>query len=308
MGINVGASAITGVYLGDQLLTNGGGDLEQNINTAIDTPLPEDLAKLFLAPDRILTNTSAMQAIANSEPSMDLLMTDGKPAQVMTNYPAAQSIYYNSPYIGKYNPGPADLQKGTLSLGYYGEVVSADFGTFTSGSQSGKGLTATTLAAQLGITQGTMMNDVFTWQKFSWQNEIWYISSKIIRYAISWKAINVAKAVFGGAILTLTRGKFKPYLLTGGVYEPSSNIGTGGDNMWDKLLRPLKSGGSWGTNYNDEQLDFRNGGNGYYTLCRDSNGQNKTLRYGSNGAGANDTYIDNKNYDIGWRPALCFVP
>ena len=208
---------------------------------------------------------------------------------------------------GGYVPGPLTLKKGDQQKGYFGEAQSSEFGLFIDSSQVGKGLDATTLAAQLGITKGTVLGSTITWQKFYWQGDIWYVAMKAIRYGISWDAINAAKAVTGGTPLKLTKGTFYPYLLTGGVYDKSENIGTGGNNMWDQLLRGLLSGGYWGTAYTNAQLDFRKSGNGYYQWCQETNGKYKQMRYGPGGAGA---YTGGSIYDSssdGWRPALRFT-
>lgn len=308
MGINAGANAITGVYLGDQLLTKGGGDVESIIQSAIDKPDAVILGQLLASPDQILSSTDVMTAIANSEAAMDLIVPTGVLVSVLADYPTARSIYYNSPYIGKYPPGRATLAKGTQSCGYYGKIPAIDFGKFTVGSQAGKMLTASTLAAALSITSGSAMNENTTWHKFNWENQIWYIASKAIRYSISWDIINTAKAVFGGTSISTTRGKFLPYLLTGGVYNDSQNIGSGGNNMWDKLLRPLLSGGFWGTNYTDAQLDFSNSDNGHSQWCQENNGGLKQLRYGPGGASALTYSSSASGSGFGWRPALRFVP
>lgn len=310
MGINAGASAITGVYLGDQLLTKGGGDVESIVQTAIDKPDAVILGQLLASPDQILSNSTAMTALANSETAMDLIVPTGLLVGLLADYPTAQSIYYNSPYVGKYPPGRATLLKGTQSCGYYGEIPSIDFGKFTAGSQTGKTLTASTLAAALSITEGGAINENTTWHKFNWENQIWYIASKAIRHSVSWNSINTAKAVFGQIIISTTRGKFAPYLLTGGGYTNASNVIPGGDNMWDKLLYQLKPGGSWGTNYNDEQLDFHTAaeGKGYCHMCQESYKNFKTYRGGYDGADAGIFESYRKEEYYGWRPALRYVP
>lgn len=307
MGINAGASAITGVYLGDQLLTKGGGrSATENIQAAIDAPDTVELVHYIQGPDSILTSPAAMTAIANDKPSLDVLVSSQRFNQMVQYYPEIRAILDQSPYKADYIPGPLTLKKGDQQRGYFGEAQSSEFGVFRDGSQIGKGLDATTLAAQLNITQGSTMNNTITWHKFYWQSDIWYIASKAIRHSITWVAINAAGAVTGNTPLKLTKGTFYPYLLTGGVYSDSQDIGAGGNNMWDKLLRPLLSGGFWGTNYTDNQLDFRNSGEGYYHWCQETNRDHKQLRYGSGGAGA---FADGAIYTTstrGWRPALRF--
>lgn len=309
MGINAGASAITGVYLGDQLLTNGGGgSATENIQAAIDAPDTVELVHYIQGPDAILTTPAAMTAIANDKTSFDTLVNTPQFDVMMQYYPEARAIVEQSPYKNDYLPGPLTLKKGYKEKGYFGEAQSSEFGQFTDGSQVGKGLDATTLAAQLNITQGTMMNNTITWQKFYWQGDVWYIASKAIRYGTSWDTLNAAGAVFGTTALKMSKGTFYPCLITGGIYPDSDNIGSGGFNMWDELLRSLLSGGFWGTGYSDDQLDFRNTGNGARTCCQEKRTY-ITTRYGPGGAASDRSTgsYSTGNY-LGWRPALRFVP
>lgn len=303
MGINAGASAITGVYLGDQLLTKGGGSATENIQAAIDAPDTAELVHYIQGPDAILTTPAAMTAIANDKTSFNALINTPRFDVMMQYYPETRAIVEQSPYKNDYLPGPLTLKKGYKEKGYFGEAQSSEFGQFTDGSQIGKGLNATTLAAQLNITQGSVMNNTITWQKFYWQSDIWYIASKAIRHSISWDAINAAGAVFGTTALKMSRGTFYPCLITGGRYSASNNIGPGGGNMWDELLRPLVSGGFWGTSYSDDQLGFKNSGMGYCHW-----GQEKityiVYRYGPGGASCNSTNSNISANAFGWRPAL----
>lgn len=309
MGINAGASAITGVYLGDQLLTKGGdGSATENIQAAIDAPDTAELVHYIQGPDAILTTPAAMTAIANDKPSLDVLVSSQRFNQMVQYYPEIRTILDQSPYKADYIPGPLTLKKGDQQRGYFGEAQPSEFGLFRDGSQIGKGLDATTLAAQLNIAEGYVMNNTITWQKFYWQGDIWYIAMQAIRHSISWNSINAAGAVSGKTPLKLTRGTFYPCLLTGGVYANSKDVGLGGDNMWDKLLRPLRSSGFWDTNYSDIQLDFRDSGNGYYQWCQEDNANNKQMRYGPRGAGAAGGSTNNIAGFCGWRPALRFVP
>lgn len=308
MGINAGASAITGVYLGDQLLTKGGGgSATENIQAAIDAADTAELVHYIQGPDAILTAPAAMTAIANDKPSLDALVSSQRFNQMVQYYPEIRTILDQSPYKADYIPGPLTLKKGDQQRGYFGEVQSSEFGLFRDGSQVGKGLDATTLAAQLNITEGTMMNNTITWQKFYWQGDIWYIAMAVIRHSIWWNTLNNRGAVTGEVPLNFTKGKFLPCLITGDV--PSlvnngylTNVSPDENNMWGQLLRPLKIGGFWETNYSDTQLDFRNSGNGYYQWCQERD----IARYGSGGSGA---FKGSTTSQVrGWRPALRFVP
>ncbi|MDD7432139.1 MAG: hypothetical protein PUK63_01935 [Clostridiales bacterium] len=307
MGINAGANAITGVYLGDQLLTKGGGDVESIIQSAIDKPDAVILGQLLASPDQILSNSTAMTALANSEAAMDLIVPTGLLAGALADYPVAQSIYYNSPYIGKYPPGRATLAKGTQSCGYYGEIPSTDFGIFTEGSQIGKTLTASTLAAALSITNGIVMNENATWHKFNWENQIWYIASRPIRRNISFNTLKAKKAVNGGATISTTRGKFSPALLTSGN-KFSRNISVQENTMWDKLLRSLEAGRYWERHYAASDFGFGATDAMIQWAITDLVTGVMSVRHGADGEIADGRDADSESSYYGWRPALRFVP
>lgn len=300
MGINAGASAITGVYLGDQLLTKGGGgSATENIQSAIDAPDTTELVHYIQGPDAILTAPAAMTAIANDKPSLDALVGSQRFQQMVQYYPEIRTILDQSPYKADYIPGPLTLKKGDQQRGYFGEAQSSEFGVFGDGSQIGKGLDATTLAAQLNITQGTMTNNTVTWQKFYWQGDVWYIASKPIRYNVTWNDINAAGAVFGTTTLKMSKGIFYPYLLTGGEVGNTSD-----DNMWDKLLRPLLAGGFWNTNYSADQLQFWRDRNASYMWCQEGSTEYKTIRQGSKGEIKSEMSASWRSDYAAWRPAL----
>lgn len=302
MGINAGASAITGVYLGDQLLTGGGGgSAMENIQAAIDAPDTAELVHYIQGPDAILTAPAAMTAIANDKPSLDALVGSQRFNQMVQYYPEIRTILDQSPYKADYIPGPLTLKKGDQQRGYFGEVASSEFGIFGDGSQIGKGLDATTLAAQLNITQGTMTNNTITWQKFYWQGDIWYIATKPIRNGVSWDKINAAGSVFGTTTLKMSKGMFSIHLLTGGKSNNSSD-----DNMWDKLLRPLLIGGFWGMNYSAEQLQFQDGKSGSWNWCQEGSTEYKTARSGTDGAIIRTLTSELDSQYSTWRPALRF--
>ena len=71
MGINAGTSAITGVYLGDQLLTKGGGgSATENIQAAINAADTAELIHYMQGLETIAASQTAMQAIAASPVAM----------------------------------------------------------------------------------------------------------------------------------------------------------------------------------------------------------------------------------------------
>ena len=94
MGINAGAIAITGVYLGDQLLTKGGGgNATENIQAAIDAADTAELIHYMQGLETIAASPAAMQAIAASTVAMkELAENQTVMSQVIASQTAMQAI------------------------------------------------------------------------------------------------------------------------------------------------------------------------------------------------------------------------
>lgn len=98
MGINAGAIAITGVYLGDQLLTKGGGgNATENIQAAIDAADTAELIHYMQGLETIAASPAAMQAIAASTVAMkELAANQTVMSQVIASQTAMQAIAANT--------------------------------------------------------------------------------------------------------------------------------------------------------------------------------------------------------------------
>lgn len=101
MGINAGASAITGVYLGDQLLTNGG-DIQNLIQAAIDGPKADDLLYCLKSRELILDNYDATSALLTNDAIFnELFANDIIMPEILDNRTALRVIADNDSLLNK---------------------------------------------------------------------------------------------------------------------------------------------------------------------------------------------------------------
>lgn len=92
-------------------------------------------------------------------------------------------------------PGPKSLIAGDETDGYYGMFSESEF------------FSAESLAAALGLTEGTPITGALTWFKFVHKGKIKYIPKTQLRYSCSWAAIYRAGAMYPAADGT---GAFPP--------------------------------------------------------------------------------------------------
>lgn len=101
MGINAGASAITGVYLGDQLLTKGG-DIQKLIQAAIDGSKTDDLLYCLKSRELILDNYDATSALLTNDAILnELLSNDIIMPEILNNRTALRVIAENDSLLNK---------------------------------------------------------------------------------------------------------------------------------------------------------------------------------------------------------------
>ncbi len=252
MPVNQGGSALKGIYLGDQLLTGGGGDLQS---------------------------------------------------------------------FAKRTPGASELVAGTWDCGYLGTVTADEFGTFDDGSQAGQTLTGTSLASQVGITTGKLINDEITWHKFARDGEVIFVAEKPIRYNLAWTDIAMADCVFGRNKQSIGGLKYSVTLLRGLSNELTSKTSKAGSE-WDDLMISLTDGTF--ANLNDENLGTTTA-NGSSNWCQETTDEENTIGGGSTkyvglyricrgfkGVAGADSYRasivgTSIGWRLGWRPALRFT-
>lgn len=227
------------------------------------------------------------------------------------------ALFLDRESLARYSPGADRLISGDLDCGYYGTVSAAQLGNFEDGSQVGKAVTGTTLAAQIGLTAGTLLNNDIVWHKFTYHGEIIYIAQKPIRHSLCWNDLGKCNAIFGKQVLKIAGRNYRLSLLDGSKqdYEPGNSSVKDNLTEWDALVVPLNasySGIGWNTKLSDADMGFSStGSNGVWSYCRNRTSYNTdqgvSLRGGSGGAGV--TYYNASNVDnyYGWRPALRFT-
>lgn len=194
--------------------------------------------------------------------------------------------------VSSRQPGSNVVLKSSSTAEYYGTADNRDFGTFTDGARSGKEISNVTLPAQVGITAGTAFNEDFLWHKFKINGSFLYIASKAIRYSISLNSINKAGLVIGKEI-HLTSGKYVVRLL--------SKV------EWDDYMQGLANGTY--ASLTDDVLDFKIDGDGYWNWTSTLiSSNNYFVCYGAGGAQSSPCPSYSGSDDVGWRPALTFIP
>lgn len=191
------------------------------------------------------------------------------------------------------SPGPAKLMHGSLSAGYFGFV------------SAGELITGTSLASQVGISQGTSQFSNEGWFKYVYQEKICFVAKKPIRHSISWNNINSAGCVFGTKTITIGGLTYKVRLLTGGNGNPADKAG----GEWNIIMYGLHQDQepNWGV-YTDQDLHTHNTfGNGTYSWCQETSKDNDAFRVHRGYSGVtyfNTRPASNATDFYGWRPVL----
>lgn len=197
------------------------------------------------------------------------------------------------------------------------------------------------LAKQIGLTNGSFLNEDTSWLKFQRPDgSLTYVAKKPIKYKISWNHINNAGAVYGDKEVTIKGKKYKIRLLRGynesvaikgdttedmknknNVYGGQLNVGS----EWNRLLYPLSNWNDqdyiydsnigskiphW-ANYGQEELGFKKNYDGSRQWCQETSYSSgyRLSRGGSGGVSYSYYYSAGIVFDNwGWRPALDFIP
>ena len=156
---------------------------------------------------------------------------------------------------------PDTLSFGTMDAGFFGIVPASDF------------ITGDALASEVGVTQGTSQFSNTNWLKFAFEQEIYMVPQKPIRYSVSWDHLYLQGAVYGdgltagdsgaehhnltsssGSDLTATAQdatvtvnglRYEVGLLKGGASDPlnsyndSDRGSIGPANEWNALMLPI---------------------------------------------------------------------
>ena len=212
-------------------------------------------------------------------------------------------------YGAKLVPGNKEPIKTMNGAEYYGTVSAAQLGTLP----DGKSVTGSNFAAACKITDGTAFNDVLTWHKFKFNDEVILIAEKPIRYGIAWMHIARAGCVFGQCKLKIGGLNYKVTLLRGMTQEINSSARMDEASEWNRLLVPLISGqyASWGTNKSASDLGIVSG-NGGYSWCQETTSESSNSNYRLLMGYSSPVYayyntVASASTNVGFRPALRFT-
>lgn len=191
-----------------------------------------------------------------------------------------------------------------------------------------KFITGSDLANQLGLKEGTLMNNSSGWLHFIEDSgfEI-YIAKKPIRYGVSWQAIDTAQK---DKVLTIKGRRFTCEFMTGTLVDPSAVSSTSAGGEWNRYMYNVYKGEGWDTlpdrldwgNYTSDKLGIQlqaAGGsvrasgqwvkaaadgqtNGYITRGR--NGSGSALPITAVWYGRPADVAGSLGYVYGWRPML----
>ena len=178
---------------------------------------------------------------------------------------------------GNYDP--------STDTGFFGEVPAATL------------FTGPEIKTELGITEGTPMNDAEPWLKFWSKGRVLYTNKKPIQHSISWNHIDSRGAAYGTPV-TKNGYSFTARLLTGAASDPIDTTGYdqidsctydfGAGSEWNELIYRVHQdepfcgdpshegrhggpqvGGNWGTGYTNFDLGVVSG-DGRATWCQEA--------------------------------------
>src|SRR5690554_6845855 len=105
-------------------------------------------------------------------------------------------------------PGPKELSAGTVAHGFYGEVSSEEFISYTD------------LALEVGLSAGTPLTDA-GWLKFADGDKVLFVAKRPIRYRITMQDLKTRNVVDGSTEITIGEGRYRVRLMTGLNDNPS---------------------------------------------------------------------------------------
>jgi hypothetical protein len=216
--------------------------------------------------------------------------------------PQIKGIWYidaNTPQ-NWYGWRPVLIKKSTMpATPFSGEVQAVNF------------ISGSALAAAVGYSAGTLVNDTTPWLKFVDNGKTFYIPRKIIRLAVSWTTLNNAGLITGTATVVIGGKTYKVRAMTGG--DGNDPTGTAGGEYNNYLMRTMTiysgSGGAW-ANYTTDDMGWLGGtSSGELQICKEASTSGGHLLRGYPGfAGVWYEPDDTLHPGYGWRPVLELVP
>jgi len=213
----------------------------------------------------------------------------------------SNEVYAEARLLG---PGSDVLIAGDMTAGFFGEVDSSEL------------ITGDALAMEIGLSEGTSINNTTSWLKFSYEDKVLFIPKLNLRYGVTWRNIYDAGALYGtddtgifptttpkvqDARVTVGSHTFRVRLIRGNEADPSATLG----REWTSLFYPIHSSDitqqGWGINYSNEDIGL----SGYIGLQERHIGNTNYPRVVNAGVGI-DAASQTSSIDFGivWRPVL----
>ncbi|MGM0437499.1 MAG: hypothetical protein ACQEQD_04440 [Bacillota bacterium] len=233
--------------------------------------------KLTDGTDAVVVDINGSLQIVPMDSSGTELFTDSNPGKVQqTGSNVTDEIIQKLETIIINTKNVADITNydtlsfGTMDAGFFGIIPANEF------------ITGEQLASDVGITQGASQFSDTPWLKFAFQEEIYIIPQKPIRYNISWDHIYEAGAVYGDgltagesgaehhnltsssgtdlsptvqdATVSINGNNYRVALMRGAADDPTNSfddadIGSlGPENEWNALMLPIHekaTAGNW---------------------------------------------------------------
>jgi hypothetical protein len=190
----------------------------------------------------------------------------------------------------------AELLAGDDQLGWYGELSSAQF------------ITASALAAEVGLSAGTVINDEATWLKFAHLGKTLFIPKQPLIGILSWQELADLALVYGDTEITIAGQRYKVRLMTGGDADPAA--ASGGE--WNALFYPISADARVNTlqwaSYTLAELNDSE--TARYTWCQEVSTSSTTHRVQRGGGDITIRYANTytANGSSFWRPVLELIP
>jgi hypothetical protein len=209
-----------------------------------------------------------------------------------------KGIWYISPDTPQnwYGWRPVLVKKSTMPpIPFIGEILAANF------------ITGSALAAAVGLTDGTLVNDTTPWLKFVDNGSTFYMPKKIIRMTLSWAQLNALGMIMGTKTVVIGGLTYRVRVMTGGDgNDPTNSPGGEYNNYFMRVTNAYTgAGAAWAYNTPADMGWLGGISSGEMIICKEGSTQGGTLLRGYPGfAGVWYEPNDTPNVAYGWRPVL----
>lgn len=217
-------------------------------------------------------------------------------------YAQITGLWYIDPNTPQnwYSWRPVLVKKSSIPLTpFRGEVLASNF------------ITGSALAAAVGLTTATIVNDTTPWLKFVDAGKTFYISKKITHWALSWTQLQALGCILGSKTVVIGGLTYKVRVMTGGNgADPTNTAGGEYDNYFLRVTTSYPgSDGAWAANSPSDMGWLGGTSSGEMIICKEASTQGGHLLRGYPGfAGVWYEPDDTPYTAYGWRPVLELVP